>query len=141
LGIFKRNTDGSKLCQLNASEVKIFLIFCYLLTFLVALWTTSSLDISNHENTSVHIGTYVQCLAGGVRDGLGCDVYRREFEALSYPGLLITYLILFAFLNISNLPLVIQYKTVKRVIVSKLSCLHLSESGQTTSSVPTKSSN
>ena len=55
-------------------------------------------------------------MAGGSRRSVTCEPYRREFESLSHPGLECTYLILFAFLNFSSLPFVIQYKTVKRSV-------------------------
>ena len=55
-------------------------------------------------------------MSGGTSRSDTCEPYRREFESLSHPGLECTYLILFAFLNLSSLPFVIQYKTIKRSV-------------------------
>ena len=114
-------SEDSWLCQFTASEVKIFVIFCYLLAVFAVLWSSLTYDISKHDETAIKIGTYNQCLAGGVRNGLDCEQYRKEFEDISIHGLSVTYLILIAFLNISNLPLIIEYKSVKKIIVSTLS--------------------
>ena len=127
MGIFKKSED-SWLCRVTASEVKIFLIFCYLLTVLAVLWTSLTYDISKHDETAIKIGTYKQCLAGGFHDGLDCEKYRKEFEELSVHGLLILYLILVAFLNASNLPLIIEYKSLKDFIISTLHLNTLKES-------------
>ena len=121
MGLFKKSED-SWLCQFTASEVKIFVIFCYLLAVLAVLWSSLTYDISQHDETAIKIGTYTRCLAGGVHDGLDCEQYRKEFEDISIRGLLVMYLILVAFLNISNLPLIIEYKSAKKIVVSTLSC-------------------
>ena len=127
MGLFRKSQD-SWLCQLTASEVKIFLIFCYLLAVLALLWTTLTYDISKHDEITIKIGTYKKCLAGGVHEGLDCEHYRKEFEDLSIDGLLVVYLILGAFLNVSNLPLIIEYKSMKEIIISALSRSAVKES-------------
>ena len=119
MGIFKKS-ENSWLCQFTASEVKIFLIFCYLLTVLAVLWTTLTYDISKHDETAIKIGTYIRCLAGGIHDKLDCKPYRKEFEDITIQELQVLYLILVAFLNFSNLPLIIEYKSMKAMIVSTL---------------------
>ena len=119
MGIFKKS-ENSWLCQVTASEVKIFVIFCYLLAVLAVLWTSLTYDISTHDERAVKIGTYFQCSANGVHDQLDCEPFRREFEDLSIRSLQVLYLILVAFLSISNLPLVIEYKSVKDIILSTL---------------------
>ena len=118
MGIFKRG-DGW-LCQFTASEVKIFIIFCYLLTVLAVLWTSLTYDISKHDETAVEIGTYFRCSANGVHDLLPCEPYREEFEGLTIRELQVLYLVLVTFLNLSNLPLIIEYKSVKDMIISTL---------------------
>ena len=119
MGIFKKSED-SWFCRVTASEVKIFLIFCYLLAVLAVLWTSLTYDISKHDETAIKIGTYVRCSANGVHDHLDCEQYREEIEDLSIQELQVLYLILLAFLNFSNLPLIIEYKTVKDIIISTL---------------------
>ena len=133
MGIFKKSKN-SWLCQVTTSEVKIFLIFCYLLAVLVALWTSLSYGISKHHEMAIKLGTYFQCSANGVHDQLDCEPFRREFEDLSIHWLQVLYLVLVAFLSISNLPLVIEYRSAKDIILStlgrdiwqlkKLNCLH-----------------
>ena len=113
-------SKNSWLCQVTAPEVKIFLIFCYLLAFFAILWTSITHSTSNHDELAISIGTYFRCLANGVHEQLDCEQYRREFEDLSIPGLLVLYRILAAFLNVSNLPLIIEYKSVKNIVLSTL---------------------
>ena len=60
-------------------------------------------------------------LKRGVCNDLDCEHYRKEFEDLSNEGFLILQLILVAFLNVSNLPLIIEYRSIKEFIVSALS--------------------
>ena len=119
MGIFEQS-KSFWLCQFSASEVKIFLIFCYLLAVLGVLWTSLTYDISKHDETAIQIGTYTRCLANGIHDNLDCEQYRKNFEELTIQPLLVLYLVLVAFLNISNLPLIIEYKSMKRVILSTL---------------------
>ena len=119
MGIFKRS-ENSWMCQFTTSEVKIFLVFCYLLAFFVILWISISHQISKHDETAIQIGTYIRCSANGIRDGLDCEQYRKNFEEISIPCLIVMYLILMSFLNVSNLPLIIEYKSMKRVILSTL---------------------
>ena len=69
-------------------------------------------------------------MAGGIRDGLDCGNLRDKFKALAYPGLVVTYLILFTFLNFSNLPFVIEYKTVKELIKKASDKIHTSSSNE-----------
>ena len=123
MGIFNNISNKKKnswLCQVTASEVKIFLIFCYLLAFFAVLWTSVTYDISKHDELTSKIGTYFRCLANGVHDQLDCEQYRREFEDMSIKWLNVLYLLFIAFLNVSNLPLVIEYRRMKEVVVSTL---------------------
>ena len=119
MGIF-RKSDSSGLCQITAPEVKIFLIFCYLLAVLVVLWTSITYDISKDDETAIKIGAYIRCSANGFHDQVDCEQYRKEFEDLSIQWLQVLYLILVSFLSISNLPLIIEYKSVKDIILSML---------------------
>ena len=118
MGIFKKG-DGW-LCQFTASEVKIFIIFCYLLAVLAVLWTSLTYDISKHDETAIEIGTYFRCSINGVHDRLDCEQYREEFEEITIQELQVLYLVLLAFLNLSNLPLIIEYKSVKDMIISTI---------------------
>ena len=56
-------------------------------------------------------------MSGGIREDLDCEPYRSDFEARSFPELLIVYFALFSILSYSNLPFLIQFKTVKLFIV------------------------
>ena len=119
MGIFK-NGDGRR-CQFTAPEVKILIIFCYMLTASALLWINLTYVISKNGEYTTQVGTYFQCSINGVHDHLDCEQYREEFEALTIKGLQVLYLILLAFLNLSTLPLIIEYKSVKYKIISKLS--------------------
>ena len=119
MGIFRKTKD-SRLCQITAPEVKISLIFCYLLVFYIVLWTSITHGISTEEEISIAIGTYFRCSINGVHDQQDCGQHRREFEDLSLRWLHVLYLLLAAFLNISNLSLVIEFKRVKEIVLSTL---------------------
>jgi len=119
MGIFRKDDSGG-LCQFTASEVKIVLIFCYFLASMALLWTSITYGISKHHETAIKIGTYKQCLANGVHEELDCEIYREQLEAISLRPLAVMYLVLIAFLNISNLPLIIEYKSVKKTIILTL---------------------
>ena len=108
-----------KLCCIKStiSEVKIFLTFCYLLIVMVLLWTSISVHEARANTTLFVIDKYVRCMSGGVQKEQDCESYRRELEALSLPGLTIIYYTLFSFLSYSNLPFLIQFKTVKLFVV------------------------
>ena len=121
MSIFKKG-DGW-LCQFSASEVKILIIFCYLLTVLAVLWTTATYDISKSGELSIETHSYFRCSANGVHDLLDCEQFRKKFEGITIQELQILYLILFAFLNLTNLPLIIEYKSVKDRIMSTLKSL------------------
>ena len=77
-------------------------------------------EISRHNKTVIEIGTYIRCLANGIHDGVDCEQYRKNFEEISLPLLVALYLVLSAFLNVSNLPLIIEYKSMKQAILSTL---------------------
>ena len=97
-------------------EVKIFVTFSFLLVVLALLWISASIQISSFERTLFHITNYIQCNLGGIRLGLDCEEDRRQFEALSHPYLLAANIATYAILNLSNLPLVVQYDEVKQSV-------------------------
>ena len=119
MGIFKKS-ENSWLCQFTVPEVKIFLIFCYLLAFFMTLWISICYDNSKQDETTIQINHYIQCSANGIHDGLDCEQYKKNYQEISIPSLAIMYLILAAFLNISNLPLIIEYKSMKQAILTIL---------------------
>ena len=121
MGIFKNHATSKGLCQVTAPEVKIFLIFCYLLAFYAVLWTSITYGISKSDELVVAIGSYFQCSINGVHDQLDCEQHRREFEDISIRWLHVLYPLIGAFLNVSNLPLIIEYQRVKAAILSTLS--------------------
>ena len=45
-----------------------------------------------------------------------CERFRRQFEEDSYPSLEAIYIVLAGFLNFSNLPFIVQFKTVKHSV-------------------------
>jgi len=112
-GIFKRNSQRKRSLQLTVPEMKIFFIFCYLLVLMSLSWISATLETSNFYHQVVFLAEFVQCMSGGVRRGLYCERFRRKFETGSYPELILTYLLLYSFMNFSNLPFVIKYQTTK----------------------------
>ena len=91
MSIFKKG-DGW-LCQFSASEVKILIIFCYLLTVLAVLWTTATYDISKCGELSIETHSYFRCSANGFHDLLDCKQFRKKFEGITIQELQILYLI------------------------------------------------
>ncbi|XP_065896988.1 uncharacterized protein [Dysidea avara] len=116
-GIFKKRSIR-KVCtfELNAPEIKIFLILCYLLAIMVIAWTTFSLVISNSDELMYRIDRYVACMAHG--DNKECSRYKKEIEDLFHPSLHLIYTVMLAFFNFSSLPLVVQFRTVKHSVTS-----------------------
>ena len=114
MGIFKKS-KSFWLCQITAPEVKILLIFIYQLIFSAMLWSNITYQISKQNETHIAIKMYLRCLINGFQEHLDCEPYRREFEGLSIQGLIVSYVLLVPFLNISNLPLIIEYKSLKNV--------------------------
>jgi len=113
-GIFKKKSLR-KVCayEFSAPEIKIFLILCYLLAFMVTIWTTQSIAAGNVDDFKYHLTRYITCMAQGIRENEDCQSYKKEVENLSLPELHVIYTVLFAFLNFSSLPLVVQFRTVK----------------------------
>lgn len=58
---------------------------------------------------------YVSCMSTGTNNP-NCERFRRQFEEDSYPSLEAIYVILSGFLNFSNLPFIVQFKTVKQSV-------------------------
>ncbi|XP_065890577.1 uncharacterized protein [Dysidea avara] len=114
-GIFKKRSIR-KVCtfELNAPEIKIFLILCYLLAIMVIAWTTFSLVASNSDELMYHTDRYVACMAHG--DNKECSRYKKEIEDLFHPSLHLIYTVMLAFFNFSSLPLVVQFRTVKQSV-------------------------
>ena len=100
--------------------MKISLIFCYLLALYIVLWISVTHGISTQEELAIALGTYFRCSINGIHDQQDCVQYRREFEDLALRWLHILYFLLGAFLNISNLPLVVEFKKVKEIVLSTL---------------------
>ena len=121
MGVFKKSDCW--LCQFTAPEVKILIICCYQITVLALLWTTLTYHTSRNRELAIQIGTYFRCSINGVHDLLDCEQYREEFEDITIQELQVLYLILFAFINLSNLPLIIEYKSVKDMVVSTLNSI------------------
>jgi len=105
----------------STPEVKIFFIFCYLLVFMVVLWTTFSIDNGRFDVTLSYMHDYINCMSGGRRKDLDCEEDRRKFIDRGVPSLQITYLILYSFLTFSNLPFIIQFQSVKVYVSRKVS--------------------
>lgn len=142
-GIFKRKFDGSSnFCCINLSisEVKLFFTFCFLLVVMVLQWTTFSLGIGRSKTRLPIIQRYALCMSGGLRQGLDCKQYRRDFEDhATPPALLIISYTLFSLLSYSNLPFLIQYRAVKHFV--KRTAKRLSSRRSTMSSLRSLRSN
>ena len=95
-------------------EVKIFLVFSFLLVELALFWISITFQVSSFEATLFHINNYIKCNLGGIRAGLDCGADRRRFEELSYPYLSAANTAAYAILSLSNLPLVLQYNDVRQ---------------------------
>ena len=85
---------------------------------MVLLWTSISIDSARFDTTVSTIHKYARCMSGGIRKELDCESYKRDVEARTNPVLLTVYFTLFSFLSYSNLPFLIQFKTVKLFVVN-----------------------
>ena len=139
MGIFRKSDGSSKFCCINFSipEVKIFFTFCYLLFIITLLWNNFSIQNARFDTTFSIIHTYVQCMSGGIRKGLDCEAYRREFEHRSFPQLVMTYFMLFSFLSYSNLLYLVRITTTKHFIVKTIRKLNYNRASLTSSSMVT----
>jgi len=77
----------------------------------------SWISVTIETNNSILV-KHIQCMSGGVRRGLDCGEFRRQHEASSYPELMLTYLPPYIFLNLSNLPFVVNYSTIKQAAIN-----------------------
>ena len=84
---------------------------------MVLLWIEFSILNARFSTISSLMLTYAQCLSGGIRKELDCEPYRRDFEAKSNPELISAFFTLFSLLSYSNLPFLIQFKTVKHFLL------------------------
>ena len=112
-------------CYFSTPEVKLFMMFSYLLVIMITAWTSFSIRDGTANSFQFYLEQYWRCMAGGASRSHTCEKFRNEFESLTHPGLECTYLILFTFLNFSSLPFVIQYKTVKRSVKEATKRLNL----------------
>ena len=92
-----------------------------MLTTFAVLWIYATYTISKNGEYSIQLVHYIGCSANGVHDHQDCQKFREEFEDLSVRWLQVLYFVLGSFLNLSMLPLIIEYKSVKDMIISKLS--------------------
>ena len=81
------------------------------------LWTNFSIQNARSGATISIIQMYVQCMSGGSRKELDCEPYKQDFEARTYPQLVIIFFTLFSFLSYSNLLYLIQVTTAKHFVV------------------------
>ena len=100
---------------------------------MVLLWTGVSIYDARFGDTLSIIITYAQCMSGGIRKELDCEPYRRSFEARTHPELSFVYFTLFSFLSFSNLPFLLQYKSVKLFVVRTAKKLSLRMSASSAS--------
>ena len=83
---------------------------------MVVAWTTFSMMIGKSDEFMHRISRYVACMAQGIRDNEDCSSYKKDIEDLSHPSLNVIYTVLVSFFNFSSLPLVVQFRTVKRSV-------------------------
>ena len=88
------------------------------------LWITFSIGVSESEMFLYYIKQYAHCMAGGVRNGLDCSEFRRNFEATNLKYFEIANIAMYAFLNFTYLPFVLSYHAVKKSVKRFLSSLN-----------------
>ena len=122
-------------CHFSIPEVKLFVMFCFLLVIMTTVWTSFSVRDGSANSLQFYLEQYWRCMAGGTNRSHTCEKFRNEFEKLSYPGLECIYLILFTFLNFSSLPFVIQYKAVKQSVKEATKRLRLKKNSDSNSNL------
>jgi len=91
---------------------------------MIFLWIRFTIGVSNFENLLYYIREYADCMAGGVRDGLDCGEFKRNFETVNIKYFEATNVAMYAFLNLTYLPFVLSYRTVKKSVIRFLSSLN-----------------
>ena len=116
-GIFKRRSAGKSIraCHFTTPEVKVFVGFFYLLAVLVSLWGVSIVRHITLDAFTDHLRVYIRCMSTGSNNP-NCALFKSQLEDQTYPGFDIVLFILIGFLNFSNLPFVVQFKTVKHTV-------------------------
>ena len=116
-GIFKRRSTGKQIrtCHFTTPEVKVFIGFAYLLIVLAMLWIVSTVRHVTLDAFIDHLVRYLRCMSTGINNPI-CKSSRRQLEDSSYPVLDIILIMLLGLLNFSNLPFVVQFKTVKHIV-------------------------
>ena len=95
---------------------------------MVVLWTSVSIHNARFNTTVSLMRKYINCMSGGIQKEQDCEPYRKELETVSLPGLRILYNTLSASLSYSNLPFLIQFKTVKEFVVKTVKKLNVRKS-------------
>ena len=121
-GIFKKKHQKSTgkqvcTCQFTVPEVKIVFILIYYLISNISLSTSYSITDGRADSFDSILRSYTDCMAGGSRKNHDCHMQRLDLEAESYPVLKVIYLIFYSFLNFATLPLVIQFQSVKKLVM------------------------
>ena len=83
---------------------------------MVVAWTTFTIMIGNSDEFMHRIRRYIACMAQGIHDNEDCIGYKKDIEDLTHPSLNVIYTVLVSFFNFSSLPLVVQFRTVKRSV-------------------------
>ena len=67
------------------------------------------------DNFAENLCKYGRCMSTGANNS-DCVRFRREFEKNSFPSLEALYVTLSGFLTFSNLPFIVQFRTVKQSV-------------------------
>jgi len=100
------------------------MLLCYLFVMMGFLWISYTINLSKSDEFQYYIDKYIDCMAGGVRNGLNCSEFRRRFEAMSFKYFEAVGIAMYAFLNLTYLPFVLSYRSVKKSVKKFLSSVN-----------------
>ena len=86
------------------------------------LWINFTIGVSKSEMSLYYIKEYAHCMAGGARNELDCSDLRRSFESLNFKYVEVPTMAMYAFLNLTYVPFVLSYRTVKKSVKKFLFC-------------------
>jgi len=117
----KSKSQKTRNSCVSTPEVKIFMVLCYLFVMMGFLWISYTIHLNKIDEFQYHINKYINCIAGGVRNGLNCSEFRRRFEAMNFKYFDAAGVAMNTFLNLTYLPFVLSYRSVKESVKKFLS--------------------
>ena len=115
-----RDSVGKRICTcyFTVPEFKISFVLFYWVLHSILLCIGFSIRAGRDDIFDYYLRSYTDCMAGGTRRDQDCQSLRMNLEAESNYVIEVIYFLSSAFLNFASIPFVIQFQTVKKLIIS-----------------------